>query len=110
MKRVYTANRMSADQEIVKGLLEEAEIPCMVRNENLSAALGELPLMECSPEIWILNDDDYPRAAEIVDGWRNAEVEDLGAWVCRCGETIEGQFGSCWSCGKERTVAVSNES
>ncbi len=102
MRRVYTANVMSADQGIVKGLLEEANIPCMVRNENISTALGELPFTECSPEIWILNDSDFPRATEIVDGWRNAEVEDHGAWVCRCGETIEGQFTSCWNCGKER--------
>gem|GEM_PF-5660954 len=42
MKRVYTANPMSADQEIVKGLLDDAGIPCMTRNENLSTALGEL--------------------------------------------------------------------
>jgi hypothetical protein len=109
MKRVYTANTMSADQEIVKDLLEEANIPCMVRNENLSTALGEHPFTECSPEIWIQNDEDYARAKEIVDGWRNAEFEDHGAWICRCGETIEGQFSSCWSCGKERTVVAPNE-
>ena len=105
MKRVYTANPMSADQEIVKRLLEEAKIPSMVRNENLSAALGEIPFTECSPEIWILNDTDYPRAMEIVNGWRNAEVEDHGSWICRCGETIEGQFSSCWSCANERPTA-----
>jgi hypothetical protein len=105
MKRVYTANTMSADREIVQGLLEEAEIPCMVRNENLSAALGELPFTECSPEIWILNDGDYPRASAIVDGWRNAEPENHGPWVCRCGETIEGQFSSCWKCGRDRPPA-----
>jgi hypothetical protein len=105
MKRVYTTNTMSADQEIVKGLLEEAEIPCMVRNENLSTALGELPFTECSPEIWIQNDEDYSRASEIVNAWRNAEVEDHGPWLCRCGETIEGQFSSCWSCSAERPTA-----
>lgn len=105
MRRVYTANVMSADQEIVKGLLEEANIPSMVRNENLSTALGELPHADCSPEIWILNDDDFPRAMEIVDGWRNAEVEDHGPWVCRCGETIEGQFSSCWNCERERPAS-----
>lgn len=105
MKRVFTANTMSADQEIVKSLLEEAKIACMIRNENLSTALGELPFMECSPEIWIMNDDDYPRAKEIVDAWRNAAIENHASWVCRCGETVEGQFTSCWSCGKDRPTA-----
>lgn len=110
MKRVYTANTMSSDQEIVKGLLEEAQIPCMARNENLSAALGEMPFSECSPEIWIQHDEDYSRAREIVEAWRNADVEDHSPWICRCGETIEGQFSSCWNCGREREVAtVRNE-
>jgi len=105
MKRVYTANVMSADQGIVKGLLDEAAIPCMVRNENLSTALGESPFTECTPEIWILNDSDFDRATEIVDAWRNAEVENPGAWLCRCGETIEGQFTSCWNCDRDRPAA-----
>jgi Putative prokaryotic signal transducing protein len=105
MKLVFTANRMSADQEIVKSLLDKADIPCAIRNEYLSMALGELPIGECSPELWILNDEDYPRAKEIVDAWRNVEIEDHGPWVCRCGETIEGQFTSCWKCGMERPTA-----
>ena len=96
---------MSADQEMLKTLLDEANIPCMIRNENLSTALGALPLAEGAPEIWIQNDEDYPRAQEIVDGWRQAEIENHGPWVCRCGETIEGQFTSCWNCGKERPTA-----
>ena len=103
MKYVFTANTMSADQEIVKGLLEEAKIPCMIRNEYLSMALGELAPSECSPEIWILNDEDYPRAKEIVNDFRNAAVENLSPWMCRCGEAIEGQFTSCWKCGRERS-------
>jgi hypothetical protein len=104
MKRVYTATTMSGDQETLKSILEQANIPCMIRNENLSTALGELPFAECSPEIWILNDEDSSRAKEIVDAWRNAEVENHDPWLCRCGETIEGQFTSCWNCGAERPL------
>ena len=103
MKHVFTATTMSADQEIVKRLLEEAKIPCMIRNEHLSMALGELAPAQCSPEIWILNDQDYPRAKAIVDAVRHAEVETHDPWVCPdCGEAIEGQFTSCWNCGRER--------
>ena len=105
MKRIFTANIVTGDQEIVKGLLEEAKIPCMVRNEHLSMALGELAPSECSPEIWIQNDEDYPRAKEIVDAWRTTEVETPDPWTCRCGEAIEGQFTSCWKCGKDRPPA-----
>ena len=106
MKLVFTATTMSADQEIVKGLLDEAKIPCMIRNQHLSMALGELAPAECSPEIWILNDEDYPRAKEIVDALRNAKTETQDPWVCPdCGEAIEGQFTSCWNCGRERQTA-----
>ena len=103
MKLVFTANTMSANQEIVKGLLEKAKIPCIVRNEYLSMAAGELAPADCSPEIWIMNDEDYPRAKAIVDALRNAKVETPDAWTCpNCGEPIEGQFTSCWKCGSER--------
>jgi hypothetical protein len=105
MKLVFTASTMSGDQEIVKGLLDEAKIPCMVRNEHLSMALGELAPSDCSPEIWIQNDEDYLRAKAIVDALRSAAVETRDPWVCRCGESIEGQFTSCWNCGKERPTA-----
>ena len=103
MKLVFTATIMSADQETLKSLLEKARIPCMIRNGDLSMGLGELPPTECSPELWILNDEDYPTAKEIVDAWRNAGIENHGPWVCRCGEKIEGQFTSCWKCGRERS-------
>ena len=105
MKHVFTATTMSADQEIVKGLLNEANIPCMIRNEQLAMALGELAPSDCSPEVWILNDEDYPRAREIVEALRNARVETCDAWICPgCGEGIEGQFTSCWNCGSERSA------
>ena len=94
---------MSADQEIVKGLLDEAGIPSMIRNEHLAMALGELAPSDCSPEVWILNDEDYPRAKEIVDDLRNSDVPAAQPWICSvCGEAIEGQFTSCWKCGKDR--------
>jgi hypothetical protein len=102
MKHVFTATNMSADQETLKSLLEKGKIPCMIRNEHLSMALVELAPSECSPEIWIMNDEDYARAKEIVDALRNAGVEDHGPWICRCGDAIEGQFTSCWKCGRER--------
>lgn len=103
MKYVFTATQMSPDGDMVKSLLEEARIPCLVRNEHLSSAAGEMGFIPL--ELWILNDEDYPRAKEIIDDWENSEIEDHGSWVCRCGETLEGQFSSCWKCGRERPTA-----
>lgn len=104
MKHVFTATNMSADQDVVKGLFDEAGIPCMIRNDQLAMGPGELTPSDCSPEVWILDDEDYPKARQIVEALRNAKVETPDAWTCPdCGEAIEGQFTSCWNCGKERS-------
>lgn len=106
MKHIFTASTMSADQEMVKGLFDEANIPCMIRNDQLAMGPGELAPSDCSPEVWILNDEDYPRAREIVEALRNSQEETPDAWTRPgCGEAIEGQFTSCWNCGKERPIA-----
>lgn len=103
MKYIFAANAKydGADNQMLKVLLEEAGVPCMIRNENLSMAMGEIPPSE-TPELWIMNDDDYPKAKEIIDTWKNARPEPHDSWVCpQCNERIEGQFTSCWKCGAE---------
>jgi len=107
MKYIFAATGKydGADNEMLKGLLENSGIPCMIRNENLSMAMGEIPPAECSPEIWVINDDDYPRAKEIIESWKNADTGTVEPWVClQCGEKIEGQFTSCWKCGADRQI------
>ena len=52
---------------LLRGLLEQAGIACEVRNENIFATL---PGAAFQPEVWILNDDDYSRACEVRDAWR----------------------------------------
>ena len=105
MKRLYTATTTidGASIEMLKDLLEGVEIRCMVRNEFLSSFTGELPFLESSPELWILNDEDYPRAREVFETLQTTRVAVNESWSCDdCGETIEGQFTSCWQCGTER--------
>ena len=98
--------RESTDVATLKLLLEEQNIQCLIRNEHLSMAEGEIPLQECLPELWVLNDADYPRAYELVETWRNSPVVTHSQWLCAdCGETIEGQFTSCWKCGAQRDEA-----
>jgi Putative prokaryotic signal transducing protein len=103
MKFVCSASPMNGglSNEMFKSLLDEAGIPSLIRNEYLSVAAGEVPFVPT--ELWVLNDDDYRKAKEIVDAVRNAESEHHDPWACAgCGETIEGQFTACWKCGRER--------
>lgn len=105
MKFLFQANTVAEGGKIysLKSILEEAGIPCLIRNENLSGALGEIPFTECSPELWVMNEQDYPRAKEIVIGWRAVPAGAQTSWLCpTCNETIEGQFSSCWKCGNEK--------
>ena len=108
MKYLFAPTTMidQASVETLKILLEKEDIPCLIRNEHLSMAMGEIPLQESLPELWVLNDVDYARAHELVEAWRSAPVESHSQWVCSsCGEIIEGQFTSCWKCGRQREDA-----
>jgi len=84
------------------GLLQADGIPCFIKNQALSGALGEVPFIECWPEIWIIDDNDYSRAQQIIDTVLKAPLQSRGWWRCGCGEKLEGQFGSCWQCGSDR--------
>jgi predicted RNA-binding Zn-ribbon protein involved in translation (DUF1610 family) len=105
MKYLFAPTTMGESGEVftLKNILEKDDIPCCIRNEYLSIAAGELPFQECFPALWVLNDADYPKACEIVAAWRSLPVETQAQWVCPdCGETIEGQFSSCWQCSRQR--------
>ena len=103
MKRLHTftlADRAQAG--LLKELLQREGVNCIIRNEQLFAALGEIPFLECSPELWVVDDEVWPRAKALLDGWLSHD-DDLGEWVCpSCGEQLEGQFGACWKCGHQR--------
>ena len=102
MKFLFSARNAAevAEMQLLKGCLEESELPCIVRNENLAIARGEIPFSECDPELWLLDDRDLPKAAEIVANWRQPRRTTAESWICpSCGEALEGQFTSCWQCG-----------
>jgi hypothetical protein len=83
----------------LRDLLEQSGIACTVKNEQLAGALGEIPPLECLPELWVLDDRALPQALEIVaEATRPAPPGK--AWRCRnCGEHNDGEFAACWRCG-----------
>jgi len=86
----------------VKSVLEEENIGCLIKNQSLSGAIGELPPIECWPEVWVMDDGDYKRAMELIHSIVSPSESKLEAWHCFCGEIIEGQFTSCWQCGEDK--------
>lgn len=86
---------------LLKERLAMEGIVCLVRNDELSTALGEIPFVECYPELWVVDDEVYPRARVLLDQWLSDMVPREETWQCvRCGEILEGQFESCWQCGR----------
>jgi hypothetical protein len=96
MQRVYSSFNLQAAHH-AKNVLQNEGIGATVRNEHLASAMGELPPAECQFEVWVLRDDDGPRAEALL---RQGPSGRGAAWRCpRCGEVSEPQFTQCWKCG-----------
>ena len=92
--------------EFYRSILEEAEIPHIVRNDatqpaiigNLIAAM--LPLPDFWPALCVLNDEDYPEAMRLLNEVReSANVPQQERKCAHCGEMVPGNFSECWNCG-----------
>ena len=95
MKRVYSSFNLLVVHH-AKNVLETEGIRATVKNEHLSSAMGELPPAECQAELWVLRDDDAPRAERLL---RYGPQADGMPWRCPdCGEVSEPQFTQCWNC------------
>jgi hypothetical protein len=78
-------------------------IECVTRKLDLSTAAGELPPVECWPELWILEDERFADVQAILKKALSPVKAVRKLWMCSdCGEQIEGQFSECWKCGRER--------
>lgn len=104
MKKLHTFGLRERPQAaILKEILGKEGIDCLLRNEHLFAAMGEIPMIECFPELWVVDDEAYPRAKLLLKGWLAEDRAGSEPWRCPdCGERLEGQFGACWSCGRPR--------
>ena len=87
MKRLYGSDDRALIAHL-RALLETRGIACVLRNEFLGGAAGELP------------PHDWARARQLVEA--ETGPVDTTPWTCPgCGEIIEGQFARCWHCGRE---------
>jgi len=102
MKRVYSAEN-GLMMDYLQGLLEDRGIHCMIRNQLLSGAAGELPPIETWPTLWVLDDRDAELAEALIAEALQVPDSPRDEWRCpQCGEAIEAQFSQCWRCGAVR--------
>ncbi len=107
MERVYIADNAALAWH-VRNVLQGEGIAATVRNDELYSVSGEVPFMECWPEVWVSNRLDYDRARRLVREMGLAEnpgadAQESVSWACgNCRESSAGNFDICWNCGSPR--------
>ena len=74
MKRVFRAPTVT-EAHLIKGILENEGITCIVKNEHLSGLAGEVPFVEAWPEIWVADDDTAAQAERIIADFQGQTSE-----------------------------------
>jgi hypothetical protein len=102
MQKLYVSQSL-IDVESRKELLDQAEIPCTIKNQRSAMLGGEVPFVEVFPELWVLQDEDYERAQTLLNDWEEAQPLESTSWTCvSCGEVHQKEFTTCWKCNEER--------
>lgn len=84
-------------------MLSALGIDCHIRGQHLSIGVGELPPIECWPELWVCRVEQYAEAENLLRKLLYIGSPTGEPWVCTaCGEEIQGQFTDCWQCGQQR--------
>ena len=103
MKRLHSAKDPLMIGHL-KNVLAAAGIKCVARNVDLISAAGELPPVDCWPELWVIDDEKFGRAEAVLKKTLGPLRVVRKPWTCAgCGESIEGQFSECWNCGRDRS-------
>lgn len=96
MKLIYThENRLLVGN--AKNILEANGIDVILKNEFSQGGVGELSAIDSWPQLWILNDADYDKAASVMENSLSKDTDP--EWKCAsCSENNDASFGSCWKC------------
>lgn len=69
MKWIFSS-RDAAQLSRFKSMMERADISCAVRKTQLDLPMMLAPL---DSELWVVNDEDYPKASGLIKGWSRPE-------------------------------------
>jgi hypothetical protein len=96
MKRVFRAASLLQVAH-ARNILITAGIESELRNQYLAGAMGDLPMIETWPQLFVDDADEQPALRALA---RAAAAPVGPPWICDgCGEQLEVQFTSCWRCG-----------
>ncbi|MGB8337558.1 MAG: DUF2007 domain-containing protein [Burkholderiales bacterium] len=98
MRKVYVAQNLP-DAHIVLNLLTQSGIAVHVFNANAQSGIGEIPFTEAYPQVWVMDDEQYLRAKNIVREYKLAPMDHRVVHCPECNEENPANFGVCWNCG-----------
>ncbi len=99
--KVYKAAN-SNEAHFIKGLLQNNSLDVKLLGENLSVAMGGLPLEVIQVDI-LIHKDDYEQAKAILQNYENKikSTDNSKKWICKhCSNHNPGSFEICWNCNK----------
>lgn len=83
-------------------MLERYGVPATVHREE-DGIIGHQHIPKGA--LWVDRSDEQ-RARSMLETFAHKAEHTSKPWMCaQCGEDIEGQFDSCWSCGEDRPAA-----
>jgi len=99
MKLVYTHEHHTLVATVANHLLQN-DIAVITKNQYASGGAGQLAPIETWPEVWIVNNNDYSRAIELVEDLN--KDPDKSQWQCQnCNEMNDTTFDYCWNCQQD---------
>jgi hypothetical protein len=98
LKKLYSAASLP-DAHLIRNLLDQAGIEAHVFNENAQGGVGQLPVMEACPQIWIVREGDLPRARQILEAFEHMPAIRSNLHCEQCSEDNPSTFQLCWNCG-----------
>ena len=84
-------------------ILQSHGIAVTLKNEYATGGIGDLSPLDAWVELWVINDEDYATAVEIIEHALSAT--DAPEWHCpKCGEQNDSAFDFCWHCQAPKPI------
>lgn len=112
MKLVYTHENVTMVTHFMN-VLQQAGIATVIKNQFSAGGAGDLAMGDVWPELWVLDERQFPEAEDVVARIQGAvESELIGPdWRCSgCGQANASNFEVCWQCQSERPAPANGSS